>query len=217
MAAENVKGINSSFLKLANTGNSTGSDRLGVSIAGPLLVKLISESRFRGISGEFLFAGAQLQSSTFQIINVVGKGGREIGFWTPQHGIIKQLKKNRTKEYSALMADMNPVIWPGESTVVPKGWEMPLSGKKLRIGVPLLDETDEFVKVERNPITNAITVSGFCIDVFEAALQTLPYALPHEYIPFENEKGLCAGTYDDLVDQVYFQASTSCDTELQDR
>lgn len=216
MAAENVKGINSSFLKLANTGNSTGSDRLGVSIAGPLLLKLISESRFRGISGEFLFADGQLQSSTFQIINVVGKGGREIGFWTPQHGIIKQLKKNRTKEYSALMTDMNPVIWPGESTVVPKGWEMPLSGKKLRIGVPLLDETDEFVKVERNPITNVITVSGFCIDVFEAALQTLPYALPHEYIPFENEKGLCAGTYDDLVDQVYFQASTSYDTELQD-
>ncbi|XP_064938921.1 glutamate receptor 2.1-like [Musa acuminata AAA Group] len=205
MAAENVKGINSSFLKLANTGNSTGSDRLGVSIAGPLLLKLISESRFRGISGEFLFADGQLQSSTFQIINVVGKGGREIGFWTPQHGIIKQLKKNRTREYSALMTDMNPVIWPGESTVVPKGWEMPLSGKKLRIGVPLFDETDEFVKVERNPITNVITVSGFCIDVFEAALQTLPYALPHEYIPFENEKGLCAGTYNDLVDQVYFQ------------
>ncbi|KAF2305806.1 hypothetical protein GH714_008224 [Hevea brasiliensis] len=44
---------------------------------------------------------------------------------------------------------------------------------------------------------------GYCIDVFEAVVKALPYALPYEYIPFAKPDGGSAGTYDDMVYQLY--------------
>ncbi|KAM0943354.1 putative solute-binding protein family 3/ domain of MltF [Dioscorea sansibarensis] len=128
-------------------------------------------------------------------MNIVGRGGRGIGFWTPEHGL--------TTSLSSINGDLSLVIWPGESTKVPKGWDIPVSGKKLRIGVPLRDGFHDFVKVEI--VTNAITVTGFCIDVFKAVVKRLPYAISHEYIPYVDKHGQAAGTYNDLVYQVFLQ------------
>nr|XP_029118700.1 glutamate receptor 2.2 [Elaeis guineensis] len=204
MAAEKVGVANATFDKPQAGPNLTDLDAVGISMNGPKLLKAILESRFRGISGHFHLVDGQLQSSAFQIINVVGRGGREVGFWTPQYGLSKKLNQSISKECSTLMTDLCPVIWPGESTEIPKGWEMPVSGTKLRIGVPVRDGIGEFVKVERDAFTNMTTVSGYCIDVFEAAIQKLPYAMPYEYIPFGNSEGT-AWTYNDLVYQVYLQ------------
>ncbi|XP_073111995.1 glutamate receptor 2.8-like [Elaeis guineensis] len=204
MAAEKVGVGNASFEKPQNATDLTDLDTVGISMNGPKLLKAILESRFRGISGDFHLVDGQLQSSTFQIINVVGRGGRGVGFWTPQYGLSKELNQSMTKAYSTLMTDLYHAIWPGESTAVPKGWEMPVSGKKLRIGVPVRDEIREFINVERDPITNITTVSGYCIDVFEGAIQRLPYAIPHEYVPL-NVQGQGSRTYTDLVYQIYLQ------------
>ena len=65
----------------------------------------------------------------------------------------------------------------------------------------------ELVKVDRDLQTGVVSVSGFCIDVFKAAVENLPYALTYEFIPFDNSNGSSALTYTDLVFQVYLQVS----------
>lgn len=95
MAAEKVGVANASFEKPRAAANWTDLDTVGISVNGPKLLKAIIESKFRGISGDFDLVDGQLQSSAFQIINVVGRGGRGVGFWTPQYGLSKELKRTR--------------------------------------------------------------------------------------------------------------------------
>ncbi|KAL7180617.1 hypothetical protein ACSBR1_043747 [Camellia fascicularis] len=92
------------------------------------------------------------------------------------------------------------IIWPGESNVVPKGWEIPTGERKLRVGVPVKGGFVEFIKVERDAETNAVVATGFCIDVFEKVMNSLPYAVPREYVTGES-----AGSYDDLVYQIVLE------------
>ncbi|KAL6517256.1 hypothetical protein OROHE_017962 [Orobanche hederae] len=122
-----------------------------------------------------------------------------VGFWTAQNGISKELNSPKTEDLA--------IIWPGQTTNVPKGWEFPSSGNKLRVGVPVKKGFSEFVKVEKDAETNAVKATGFCIDVFEEAKRTLPYPdeLEIEYIPFGTLDGQRAGNYDDLVYQVFLQ------------
>ncbi|KAM0943352.1 putative periplasmic binding protein-like I [Dioscorea sansibarensis] len=162
------------------------------------VLKHIQEEKFNGVSGEFHFVDGQLKLSTLQVVNIVGRGGRGVGFWKPENGLTSGSSSSNN-------GGLNPVIWPGESTEVPKGWEIPVSGKKLRVGVPVKDGFFEFLKVERNPVSNASTVTGFCIDVFDTVMRSLPYAVSYEYIPFEDSKGDSAGSYNELVYQVYLQ------------
>ncbi|XP_006845559.2 glutamate receptor 2.1 [Amborella trichopoda] len=188
------------------TGNSTELSNLGISLAGPRLLKAILKTQFQGLTGHIRFINGELQATTFQIINIVGKGTREIGFWSPEFGLSRTLNKQtlqREKGYTAAMADLRAVIWPGESTSVPKGWVFPTNGAKLKIGVPVKSGFKEFVKVERDPGNNKTKVTGFSIDVFTAVVEALPYALPYEFVPFEDGEGRSAGTYNELVYQVY--------------
>jgi hypothetical protein len=57
------------------------------------------------------------------------------------------------------------------------------------------------VAVTKDPSSNTTKVTGYCIDVFDAVVKALPYALPYEYIPH----AMPAGTYDDLAYQVYLK------------
>ncbi|XP_050216011.1 glutamate receptor 2.7-like isoform X3 [Mercurialis annua] len=201
MAVEKTGAGNLSFRE-ANTSSSTDLASLGVSLNGPALVQALSTTRFKGLAGDFLFVKGQLPPSAFQIINVIGDGTRELGFWTPKNGLIKKLSSPVAKT-STSKSNLAPVIWPGDSTFVPKGWEIPTNGKKLRIGVPVKEGYSEFVKVTRDSMSNATSVKGYCIDVFDAVVEALPYSLTYEYIPFAKPDGSTAGTYNNLVNQVY--------------
>ncbi|XP_026420496.1 glutamate receptor 2.7-like [Papaver somniferum] len=176
---------------------------------GPMLLQLLRETNFNGLSGDFNLINRELQSNAFQILNVIGNGGREIGIWTTSNGILRDsgsLITTRAKDFPAPKDNLRAIIWPGESTVVPKGWVFPEVGKKLRIGVPVKEGFTEFVRVTRNSsFNNSTYVTGYCIDVFKAALEMLPYPVPYEFVPFEKADGTTAGTYDDLVYQVYAQ------------
>ncbi|GAV77833.1 Lig_chan domain-containing protein/SBP_bac_3 domain-containing protein/ANF_receptor domain-containing protein [Cephalotus follicularis] len=186
----------------SNSSTTTDLDSFGVSQNGPNLIKQLSSSKFVGLTGDYYFLNGQLQSSAFQIINVNGNGGRRVGFWTPENGLIKKLSSaNTNASYSISKANLGPILWPGDSTSVPKGWEIPTNGKKLQIGVPVKTGFAEFVKVTRDNSTNTITATGFCIDVFQAVIQALPYAVPYEFIPFENP----TSSYNDLLYQVYLR------------
>ena len=112
-----------------------------------------------------------------------------------------------TSTYSISKQNLGPIIWPGDSISIPKGWEIPQTGKKLRIRVPVKEGFSELVKVTHDPSTNKTQVTGYSIDVFNAVMGALPYAVSYEFIPFERANGETTGTYNDLVYQVYLGVS----------
>ena len=69
--------------------------------------------------------------------------------------------------------------------------------KKLKIGVPGKNLFKDFV----NATTQKVT--GYCIDVFEAAVKKLPYDLDYEYNVFD-------GSYDELVHSVSSGVGEPC-------
>ncbi|PQM35373.1 glutamate receptor 2.8-like [Prunus yedoensis var. nudiflora] len=172
LAAEQVGDTSFGFQERNGSFSSTDLDTFKVSQYGPKLAQALSNTRFKGIAGDFSLDCGQLQSSRFQILNVNGDGVRTIAFWTPENGVVKTLSSTNTSILSTSeKCDFGPIIWPGDSLSVPKGWEIPTSGKKLKIGVPVKVGFTEFVK----------------------------------FIPFENPDGTSAGTYNDLVYQVYLE------------
>ncbi|KAJ1700439.1 hypothetical protein LUZ63_000218 [Rhynchospora breviuscula] len=86
--------------------------------------------------------------------------------------------------------------------IVPKGWEIPVSGANLRVGVTI-SRYHEFMKIEIDPETNATKASGYSIDVFEEAVKRLPYAVPYEYELFGGVPPASSESYNDFVYQVY--------------
>ncbi|KAF8042610.1 hypothetical protein BT93_A1060 [Corymbia citriodora subsp. variegata] len=181
----------------ANPARATGSD----------LVRTILHGKFTGLSGEIQLKNGQLQQPlAFEIVNVFGRVKR-IGFWTQFHGITTGLNKSTVAIQSPSVRDMGSIGWPGSSLAIPKVQRiMPKAGKRLRIGVPIKVGFKELVGVEFDPVTNATAVTGFCIDVFKAAIDMLPYEVKFDLIPFTNSNILMGGSYyDDLIYQVYSQ------------
>ena len=103
---------------------------------------------------------------------------------------------------STSLSGISSVIFPGDTTVAPKGCRIPTKENKLRIGVPVKSSFRQFVDVIKYPGSNTTKITGFCIDVFDTVVKTLPYDLPYEYVPFAKPDGEPAGTYNDLVYQV---------------
>ncbi|KAL3844312.1 hypothetical protein ACJIZ3_001715 [Penstemon smallii] len=203
-AVEEARLTNDRLQKENNSRNSTDLEALGISRTGPKLVHALSRIAFRGLSGNFQLVDGQLQSPPYEMVNVVGPGVRVIGYWTKENGIVKELNvtDSETNTYFNSKTSLGSIIWPGDKTSPPKGWVNPTNGKKLRIGVPLKDGFTEFIRVTWNP-DNSTEVTGHCIDVFNAVMAALPYAVPYEYIPFATSDHKNAGTFNDLVYQNY--------------
>nr|GEX74712.1 glutamate receptor 2.8-like [Tanacetum cinerariifolium] len=129
----------------------------------------------------FHLVDGQLQPSMYQIVNILDKGLKHVGYWTPTNGIKKKL--HQTKESND---DLGAIIWPGDTIFSPKGWEIPTSSEsKLRVGVPAGRGFVQFVDVDIDPKTRqVISVTGFCIDIFIAVMDALPYAVTIEFVPF---------------------------------
>ncbi|KAL2548163.1 Glutamate receptor 2.2 [Forsythia ovata] len=178
-------------------------ERFGISKYGPELLQALSNITLKGLAGNFQLLDGQLQSSPYEIVNLVGHGARAVGFWTKETGIVKELNSSNTKTYSTSKNKFGSVIWPGDKTSPPKGWVIPTNEKKLRIGVPVKIGFTEFLQVTWDSDSNSTEVKGYCIDVFDAIMAALPYGVPYEYIPFATPDHKSAGSYNDLVYQVY--------------
>ncbi|KAH7866518.1 hypothetical protein Vadar_021355 [Vaccinium darrowii] len=210
LATEKV-GVKEQVINLDNNiTNVTNLFGFGISQTGPKLLRAMLETKFVGMSGEFDIVNGRLRPSAFQILNVIGKGEREVGIWTQSRGISRGFHTNETN--SSLInprGSFRGIVWPGETTFMPKGWEIPVNGKKLRIAVPVKRGFTEFVKVEIDPLTNATKVSGISIDIFDSVMGVLPYAMPYEYHPFaidyDHSTSMLGGHYNDLVYQVSLQ------------
>ncbi|KAL9442813.1 hypothetical protein AB3S75_016221 [Citrus x aurantiifolia] len=186
------------FDKTNVSSNATDLEAFGISRNGPKLLQALSSTRFKGLTGDYIFVDGQLQSSAFEIINV-NNGARGVGFWTPEKGLTQKLSSNSTTK-----SKLKSITWPGDSTSDPKGWEVPTNEKKLRIGVPVKKGFSEFVNVTIDPKTRETTsVTGYCIDVFNAVIQDLPYAVAYDFIAYAQPDGTSSGSYDDLIYQVF--------------
>jgi len=196
MAVEKASLENSSYLKQNATKSNVDLAALGISEMGPKLLRTnLSSTRFQGLSGDFHLVKGQLEASAFEIFNVIGNSERIIGYWTPQNGLSRELFN-----VSISKDKLKQPVWPGDTADQPK---------KLRIGVPLRDGFNQFIRVEWCAQTNELKVSGFSIDMFHAVLDVLPFPLTHEFVPYVNENRQSAGNYDELLYQIMLKVITS--------
>ncbi|KAI6681251.1 hypothetical protein NL676_035132, partial [Syzygium grande] len=205
MAVEEMGMMNFTFQMLNASKDATDLDTIEVSQNGHKLLQELANMKFTGLTGNFSLIDGQLESSEFQIVNINGNAARGIGFWTLENGLKRDLNSSNTSKYSTSMSNLKPIIWPGDSFSVPKGWEIPTSGKRLKILVPVKDGFKQFVKVTRDPSTNISQVTGYCIDIFQTVIERLPYAVAYDLIPFALPNGSRAGSVNDMIDQVYYQ------------
>lgn len=191
------QGGNISFLNNSRSSELHGGnlhlDALSVFQGGGLLLDNILKTNMKGVTGDVRFTSDRnLIHPAYEVINVIGNGHRRIGYWSNHSGLSTLLPETlwaKPPNCSSASQTLHGVVWPGQSTEKPRGWVFPNSGKQLKIGVPHRVSYREFVSV-RGP--DAIT--GYCIDVFTAALNLLPYAVPYKLIPFGDGSKNPSGT-----------------------
>ncbi|KAL7119738.1 hypothetical protein ACP275_02G080500 [Erythranthe tilingii] len=155
---------------------------------GKELLAMILKTNTTGLTGKIAFnPDKSVVRPSFDILNVIGKGYKRIGYWTNYSGLSvvgPEILYTRAPNRSSSNQRLYDVVWPGRTTVKPRGWEFPRNGRPLRIGIP--DRVSYKAFVSKNEKTNDI--NGFCIDVFLAAKNLLPYAVPHEFILFGDKR-----------------------------
>ncbi|KAF3341095.1 glutamate receptor 2.7-like protein [Carex littledalei] len=164
------------------------------------LVDNLLSINFTGLSGSVwpIIGNVEVAGgySAFRVINVVGKSYKEIGLWLDGFGFYNN-ESQLNSQGSTLLQQLNVVFWPGGTRNPPGGL------KRLKIGVPENSIWDGFVKVEYdNRTENLKLVSGFCIDVFTAAINRLNSLILYEFVPFKIRGNF---TYDHLVDELYLK------------
>ncbi|KAK4397998.1 Glutamate receptor 3.5 [Sesamum angolense] len=149
---------------------------------GPKLLETLIAINFTGLTGQVQFDSEKnLIHPAFDVLNIGGSGPRRLGYWSNYSGLSilppEKLDANLSNT-SMSNQSLYSVIWPGETTAKPRGWAFPDNGTLLRIAVPYRVTYPDFVTKDEGPLG----AKGYCIDVFEAAVQLLPYPVPHQFI-----------------------------------
>ncbi|KAK8475728.1 hypothetical protein V6N13_042329 [Hibiscus sabdariffa] len=187
----NLHDTNGSMLHLAS---------LRVFNGGEKLLETLLRMNFTGLSGQIQFnPDKHLVHPAYDVLNVVGTGTRRIGYWSNYSHLSivpPETLYSKPPNISTGSQHLYSVIWPGDTTTTPRGWVFPNNGQPLRIVVPNRVGYKEFASKDNSPQG----VRGYCIDVFEAAISLLPYAVPHTYMLFGDGKR--NPSYDELVYKV---------------
>ncbi|KAJ4882390.1 Glutamate receptor 1.1 [Raphanus sativus] len=109
--------------------------------------------------------------------------------------INKEIKERRTRLWSSgRFSKRRRITWPGGShQVQPKHRFLAGNGEKkklLRVLVPSGNRVPNLVRVNRDPETGIVTVTGLCMEIFKICMDPLKYEL--EFIPYN-------GSYDNLA------------------
>ncbi|XP_010530328.1 PREDICTED: glutamate receptor 3.3 [Tarenaya hassleriana] len=157
---------------------------------GEALLNNILATRMVGLTGQLEFTPDRSRiHPAYDIINVAGSGVRLVGYWSNHSGLSVQPPDSplhtKLQNTSSSGQKLRDVIWPGETFSKPRGWVFPNNGIELKIGVPIRASYKEYVSKIRG--TDNL-FKGFCIDVFTAAVNLLPYAVPYKFVPFGNGK-----------------------------
>lgn len=174
---------NDSRLSELNGGN-LHLDAMNIFDGGKLLLNNILNVNFTGLTGNVRFSSDRsLFHPAYEVINVIGTGVRTIGYWSNYSGLSvlpPETLYSKPPNRSSSSQNLYPVIWPGQTTQKPRGWVFANNGRELRIGVPNRVFYREFIA----QVPGTEIFKGYCIDVFTAAVNLLPYALPYKLIPF---------------------------------
>ncbi|KAF3493588.1 hypothetical protein DY000_02055951 [Brassica cretica] len=156
-------------------------DALKVFDGGNTFLESILKVDRVGLTGRVKFTkDRNLVNPAFDVINVIGTGHRTIGYWSDHLGL-SVMPPEELENASSSGQKLHSVVWPGQTTQNPRGWVFSNNGRHLRIGVPNRYMFEEVVSVQSNGI-----ITGFCVDVFVAALSLLPYAVPYELVALGN-------------------------------
>uniref|UniRef100_A0A0D9WUK5 Glutamate receptor n=1 Tax=Leersia perrieri TaxID=77586 RepID=A0A0D9WUK5_9ORYZ len=154
-----------------------------------LLGKLTTLVNFTGVTGRALAGPA------YEVLNVGGTGVRRVGYWSNATGGLSVAKPDA--DAGEANQQLHSVIWPGQTSRRPRGWVFPNNGKALRMGVPYRTTYKQLVSRDASGPDGA---SGYCVDVFKAAVSLLPYPVPVAYELVGD--GVKNPSYGDLVQRV---------------
>ncbi|KAG5252065.1 glutamate receptor [Salix suchowensis] len=169
--------------KLRDTsGSAMNLSSMRIFDGGQQFLHSLLRMNFTGLSGQIQFdVDKNLVHPAYDVLNIGGTGSRRIGYWSNYSGlstVTPEVLYRKPPNTSVSSQHLYSVIWPGETSIVPRGWVFPENGRPLRIAVPNRVSYLQFVSKDRNPPG----VRGYCIDVFEAALNLLPYPVPRVYM-----------------------------------
>ncbi|RWR96378.1 glutamate receptor 2.8-like protein [Cinnamomum micranthum f. kanehirae] len=155
---------------------------------GKPLLKAILSSNFEGLSGHIQFEGTELvPGPAFQIVNVVERSYRELGFWSPNLGFSRTVDMKVNKKSMEILGS---VIWPGDPPYVPREWA---TGKRLKILVPADSPYENIMSVKTT--LDGTKFDGFSIKVFEMVRENLSYPLLYDFFTHH-------GTYDSMIQEL---------------
>jgi ionotropic glutamate receptor len=175
-------------------------DQLGVSATGENLLKAVRDTTFDGLAGKFRLSDSDGQSQTpaYEIVNFAADGLKTVGFWTTKTGI--------SPEFAADSGEgLKKVNFPGveESDMrIPDGWAFSPVERALVIAVPVKHGFQQFVQVYNDTTSGRTIVSGYSIDVFEAAIKALPYPVYYQYVPYYGIGNASSSSYDQMIDLI---------------
>ncbi|KAJ0229741.1 Glutamate receptor 3.4 [Hirschfeldia incana] len=173
---------------------------LSVFNEGEKLLKIILGMNHTGVSGQIQFDSERNRlNPAYEVLNIEGTGPRRVGYWSNHSGlsvVTPETLYSKPPNTSAANQRLHGIIWPGEVTKPPRGWVFPNNGKPLKIAVPNRVSYKDYVSKDKNPPG----VRGFCIDVFEAAIELLPYPVPRNYILYGDGKK--NPSYNNLINEV---------------
>ncbi|KAL0800829.1 hypothetical protein Bca101_056004 [Brassica carinata] len=144
---------------------------LSVFNEGEKLLNIILGRNHTGVTGQIQFDSERNRvNPAYKVLNIEGSGPRRVGYWSNHSGlsvVVPEKLYSKPPNTSAANQRLHGIIWPGEVTKPPRGWVFPNNGKPLKIAVPNRVSYKDYVSKDKNPPG----VRGFCVDVFEAAIQ----------------------------------------------
>ncbi|KAI3753343.1 hypothetical protein L2E82_25394 [Cichorium intybus] len=165
---------------------------------GQKLLETLLSTNYTGLTGEIRFdQDKNLVHPAYDVLNIGGTGVRTIGYWSNYSGLSVNSPESfygKPLNSSTSAKRLYSVIWPGDTSVKPRGWVFPNNGKPLRIVVPYRHSYKEVVTKD---VRSPEGVRGYSIDVFDAAVNLLPYPVPRKFILYGD--GVRNPSYSNLV------------------
>lgn len=156
---------------------------------GKELLSCILDTNMTGLTGKISFGADKsvISDPAFEMLNVVGKGYKRIGYWSNHSGLSvlpPEIVYTKAPNFSSSSQQLRAVVWPGRTATKPRGWVFPHNTRQLRVGIPDRVSYKDFVSKDED----SNEIRGYCIDVFVAAVNLLPYPVPYEFVPFGDKR-----------------------------
>nr|CAB3468763.1 unnamed protein product [Digitaria exilis] len=164
-----------------SNGSTLNFSTLKIFDGGDLMLQQLLLTNFTGVTGPVQFGSdSNLVRPAYDILNIVGSGSHLIGYWSNHSGLsvaAPEVLYQKPPNVSTTTQQLYNVVWPGDTTTTPRGWVFRNNGQPLRVGVPNKASFKELVSSG-----GPDNVTGYCIDIFNAAIQLLPYPVPLQFV-----------------------------------